>query len=50
MSELENRSSVTEKWSSGRSIDGLIKAFLGGLGNRHIISLPIGISAGNSCP
>jgi hypothetical protein len=44
MSEPENRSSVTEKRSSGRSTDDLIKAFLGELGNRRIVSLPIGFS------
>jgi hypothetical protein len=46
MSEVGDRSSVTEKWSSGRSMNDLIKAFLGGLGNKHIVTLPIGISVG----
>ena len=44
MSEPENRSSVTEKRSFGRSTDDLIKSFLGKLGNRCVVSLPIGIS------
>jgi hypothetical protein len=50
MSEPENRSLVTEKRSSGRSTDDLIKAFLGELENRRIVSLPIGFLQGNSCP
>jgi hypothetical protein len=42
MSEVENRNSATEKWSSGRSMDDLIRAFLGRLGNRHNCFIAIG--------